>query len=276
MLRSLWVAKTGLDSQQTQLDVITNNLANVSTTAYKRQRPVFQDLVYQQVRESGLYQNAQSVLPVGLELGSGSRVAATQRSFALGALTQTSNPLDLAITGDGFFQVNDPSGVTPNGGPFYTRAGNFTLMPLTGTNNSFLATGGGLAVQQPGGGNIEIPKEATTIMIGNDGQVSVYVGGDTTNAIPCGQIGIYTFANNAGLAAASDGLYTVTPGSGPVNNAGFAGQGGAGSIMQSYIEQSNVNVAEELVSLIAAQRAYEITAKSVTASDQMLQRLGQM
>lgn len=274
MMRSLWVAKTGLDSQQTQLDVITNNLANVSTTAYKRQRPVFQDLVYQQLRANGLYQDAQTILPVGLEVGSGARIAATQRSFALGAMTQTSNPLDMAITGDGFFAVQNPT----NGEVFYTRAGNFTLSPSSG-GSSHITTSAGFSLLSNHGQPLEVPSDATTIMVGADGALSVYRAGDTSTPWTAGgapqQIGVWTFSNQAGLAGASDGLYAVTPASGDAIG-GTARSGGSGAILQSYIEQSNVNVAEELVSLIAAQRAYEITAKSVTASDQMLQRLGQM
>lgn len=274
MLRSLWVAKTGLDSQQTQLDVISNNLANVSTTAYKRQRPVFQDLVYQQLRANGLYQDSQTILPVGLEVGSGARVAATQRSFALGAMTQTSNPLDLAITGEGFFAVQNPS----SGEVFYTRAGNFTLSPSS-SGYSHITTSAGFNVLSNQGQPLEIPSDATTIMVGADGALSVYRAGDTSAPWTAGggpqQIAVWTFSNQAGLAGASDGLYAVTEASGaPLG--GTARSAGSGAILQSYIEQSNVNVAEELVSLIAAQRAYEITAKSVTASDQMLQRLGQM
>lgn len=272
MLRSLWVAKTGLDAQQTQLDIISNNLANVSTTAYKRQRPVFQDLVYQQLRANGLYQDAESILPVGLEVGSGSRVAATQRIFALGATTQTSNPLDMAITGEGFFAVQNP--VTKE--IFYTRAGNFTLSPdPSGSNNSNITTGTGFLVLDQNDSPIQIPHDASTIMVGADGTVSVYEAGNTAQPINRGKVAVYTFANPAGLAGASDGQYSVTQASGD-RIGGVAQSGGAGAILQSYIEQSNVNVAEELVSLIAAQRAYEITAKSVTASDQMLQRLGQM
>jgi len=272
MLTSLWVAKTGLDSQQTQLDIISNNLANVSTTAYKRQRPVFQDLVYQQLRANGLYQDAQSILPVGLEVGTGSRVAATQRIFAMGAMTQTSNPLDMAITGEGFYAVQNP--VTRE--IFYTRAGNFTLSPDPyGSGSSTITTGTGFLVLGQNDSPIQIPNGATTIMVGADGTVSVYEGGNTAEPKIQGQVAVYTFSNPAGLAGASDGQYSITQASGD-RVGGVAQSGGSGSILQSYIEQSNVNVAEELVALIAAQRAYEITAKSVTASDQMLQRLGQM
>jgi len=272
MLRSLWVAKTGLDTQQTQLDVITNNLANVSTTAFKRQRPVFQDLMYQQLRASGLYQDDNSILPIGLEAGAGARVSATQRIFSLGAMNQTSNPLDMAITGEGFFAVQNPVSKEI----FYTRAGNFTLSPDSfGSGNSNITTGTGFLVLGQNDTPIQIPHGASTIMVGSDGTVSVYEEGKTSDAKKLGQIAVYTFSNPAGLGGASDGQYTITPASGE-RLGGIAQSGGSGSILQSYVEQSNVNVAEELVSLIAAQRAYEITAKSVTASDQMLQKLGQL
>jgi len=272
MLRSLWVAKTGLDTQQTQLDVITNNLANVSTTAYKRQRPVFADLVYQQQRASGLYQDDNSIVPIGLELGAGARISATQIIFALGAMNQTSNPLDLAITGAGFFAVKNPM----TGGVFYTRAGNFTLSPdPSNPGNSFIATGNGFQVLDNNDQPISVPTNASTIMIGSDGVTSVYLGGATSTPVIKGQIAVWTFSNPAGLAGASDGQYAITQASGS-RIGGLAQSGSSGAILQSYVEQSNVNVAEELVSLIAAQRSYEITAKSVTASDQMLQKLGQM
>ena len=271
MLRSLWVAKTGLDSQQTQLDVISNNLANVSTTAYKRQRPVFQDLVYQQLRANGLYQDIDSILPIGLEAGSGSRVAATQRIFGAGAMTQTSGQLDMAITGNGFFEVQNP--VT--GELFYTRAGNFTLSPIpSGGGFSNITTAAGFLVKGLNG-PLQIPQGTSTIMVGSDGVVSVYVNGKTDAPIKIGQIAVYTFSNPAGLAGASDGQYSITQASGE-RLGGVPQAGGSGAILQSYLEQSNVNVAEELVALIAAQRSYEITAKSITASDQMLQKLGQM
>jgi flagellar basal-body rod protein FlgG len=281
MLRSLWVAKSGLDAQQTQLDVISNNLANVSTTAYKKQRAMFQDLVYQQLRPSGSNEDANTLVPVGLETGNGSAVTATQRLFAIGSLNHTSNPLDLAISGDGFFQVknpqapvNSPAYGSPN---FYTRNGSFTLNPsVAPSGQSALSTSTGQEVLDVNGQPIYIPSNATTITIGSDGKLSYYVNGSTTAATQVSQIGVWTFQNSAGLASNGDGLYNVTQASGPPSTTGIPQQNASGSIMQSYLEQSNVNVAEELVSLISAQRAYEVSAKAITASDQILQKLGTM
>jgi flagellar basal-body rod protein FlgG len=281
MLRSLWVAKSGLDAQQTQLDVISNNLANVSTTAYKKQRPVFEDLVYQQLRPSGSNQDANNVVPVGLETGNGSAVSATQRVFSIGSMNNTSNPLDMAISGEGFFQVknpnapyNSPAYGSPN---FYTRTGTFTLNPnLAPAGQAALSTSSGMEVLDVNGQPIYIPSNATTITVSNDGKLSYYVNGSTTSPTQISQIGVWTFQNPAGLASSGNGLYNVTLASGPPSTSGIPQQNASGSVMQGYQEQSNVNVAEELVSLIAAQRAYEISAKSITASDQILQKLGQM
>lgn len=270
MLRSLWVAKTGLDAQQTSLDTISNNLANVSTTAYKRVRPIFEDLLYQNLRSPGLNEDSGNFVPAGLQAGNGSRVAATQRINSAGSLVQSQNPLDMAINGNGYFAVSTPNGVA------YTRAGNFMRNDkgqIVTSAGHVLIGQSGIGAPSPSGG-IQIPSDATAVVIGTDGTVSYYKA-DTTAPIIADQIAIVNFVNPAGLATGGGGLYFETMSSG-APQVGVAGQAGFGSISQYYTEQSNVNVAEELVALIAAQRAYEITAKSVSASDQMLQKLGQL
>lgn len=266
MMRSLWVAKTGLDAQQTNLDVISNNLANISTTAYKRTRPVFEDLVYQNLRVAGLYEDADTIIPTGLQVGNGSRIAATQRINTAGAMVQSQNPLDMAITGEGFFQVDLGDGTVA-----YTRAGNF----VRGDDGS-IQTASGLPVLSVSGSKLMLPSNISSLLVGGDGNVSAYLSGNTATPYQIGQVAVYSFVNPAGLASGGGGLYTQTMSSGDPQGTGEPGQNGVGGIAQYYTEQSNVNVAEELVSLIAAQRAYEITAKSVTASDQMLQKLGQL
>jgi flagellar basal-body rod protein FlgG len=270
-LRSLWIAKTGLDAQQTSLDTISNNLANVSTTAYKRVRPVFEDLLYQNIRSPGLNEDSGSYVPAGLQAGNGARVAATQRINSAGSLVQSQNPLDMAINGNGFFAVSTPNGVA------YTRTGNFMRNDkgqiVTASGNVLLGQSSVTSASASSAG-IVIPSKATSVAIGSDGTVS-YNLADSTAPSQADQIAMVNFVNPTGLAAAGGGLYyeTMSPGEAQV---GVAGKEGFGSISQYYTEQSNVNVAEELVSLIAAQRAYEITAKSVSASDQMLQKLGQL
>ena len=269
MLRSLWIAKTGMDAQQTSLDTISNNLANVSTTAYKRVRPIFEDLLYQNIRSPGLNEDSGSYVPAGLQAGNGARIAATQRINSAGSLVQSQNPLDMAINGNGFFAVSTPNGVA------YTRAGNFMRNDkgqiVTASGNVLL---GQSSVTSANATGIVIPSKATTVAIGTDGTVS-YTLADSSAPTQADQIAMVNFVNPTGLAAAGGGLYYETMSSGEAQ-IGVAGKDGIGSISQFYTEQSNVNVAEELVSLIAAQRAYEITAKSVSASDQMLQKLGQL
>jgi flagellar basal-body rod protein FlgG len=270
MLRSLWTAKTGLDAQQTSLDTISNNLANVSTTAYKRVRPIFEDLLYQNIRSPGLTESSgqlnntadDTYLPAGLQAGNGSRVAATQRISSAGSLIQSQNPLDMAINGNGFFVVQTGSGIA------YTRAGNFMR-----NQNGDVVTPSGSTLLRKDGQPVNIPSSATDIVIGTDGTLTYY-NGLGPGAAPQ-FIDMVNFVNPAGLSSVGGGLYFQTASSGvPVH--GTPSAPGFGSVSQYYTEQSNVNVAEELVSLIAAQRAYEITAKSVSASDQVLQKLGQL
>ena len=271
MLRSLWIAKTGLDAQQSNLDTISNNLANVSTTAYKRVRPVFEDLLYQNIRTPGLNEDSASYVPAGLQAGNGARISATQRIISAGSLVQSQNPLDMAVNGNGYFAVTTPNGVA------YTRAGNFMRNDkgqIVTANGNVLLGQSSIASASASATGIVIPAKATSIAIGSDGTVS-YSLSDTTASSQADQIAMVNFANPTGLASAGGGLYFETMSSGEAQT-GVASKDGFGSISQYYTEQSNVNVAEELVSLIAAQRAYEITAKSVTASDQMLQKLGQL
>lgn len=260
MIRSLWVAKTGLDAQQTQMDVISNNLANVSTTGFKRSRAVFEDLLYQNIRQPGAQSSQQTQLPSGLQIGTGVRPVATERIFTQGNLQQTSNNKDLAINGQGFFQV-----LLPDGSTAYTRDGSFQV-----DNQGQMVTSSGFVIQPA----ITIPANAQSITVGRDGTVSITQPGSAA-PVQVGSIQLATFINPAGLLGMGENLYVETAASGnPGTNA--PGTNGAGLIVQNYVETSNVNVAEELVSMIQTQRAYEINSKAITSSDQMLQRLAQL
>jgi flagellar basal-body rod protein FlgG len=260
MMRSLWIAKTGLEGQQTALDTIANNLANVQTTGYKEERPVFQDLIYQTLRQPGAQVGGSDQLPTGLQLGTGTQVAATQKIFTEGNLNNTGSDLNIAINGNGFLQVTMPDGTTA-----YTRDG--TLEP---DQNGQLTTASGYPLSPP----ITIPANALTMTIGNDGTVTVTQPG-STNSAQVGQIQLATFINPAGLQSVGQNLYLATDASGTANVL-QPGIDGAGTIYQQYLETSNVNVAEELVNMITTQRAYDMNSKAVTASDQMLQSLTQM
>ena len=260
MIRSLWISKTGLDAQQTQLDVISNNLANVSTNGFKRSRAVFEDLLYQTIRQPGAASSQQSNLPAGLQVGTGVRPVATARLFTQGNLQQTGNSLDMAVNGQGFFQVQLPDGSTG-----YTRDGSFHV-----DANGNLVTSNGFTVQPA----ITIPANAQSVTVAADGTVSVVQPGSATPA-NVGSLQITTFMNPAGLQAIGQNTYIETAASG-TPNAGTPGSTGRGSIQQGYVETSNVNVVEELVSMIATQRAYEINSKAIQTSDQMLQKLSQL
>ena len=260
MIRSLWIAKSGLDAQQTQMDVISNNLANVSTTGFKKSRAVFEDLLYQTLRQPGAQTSQETELPSGLQVGTGVRTVATERIHTQGNLNQTSNSTDVAINGKGFFQVLLPDGTTA-----YTRDGSFQL-----DSQGQLVTASGFPVQPA----ITIPDTATSITIGRDGTVSVVLAGSTTTT-QVGSIQTATFVNPTGLESRGENLYVETTASGtPTTNT--PGTNGSGLIVQGYVETSNVNVAEELVNMIQTQRAYEINSKAITASDEMLQRLSQL
>jgi flagellar basal-body rod protein FlgG len=260
MFRSLWIAKTGLEAQQSQLDVITNNLANVGTTGFKRSRAVFEDLLYQTIRQPGGQSSQITQLPSGLQLGTGVRVVASERLYLQGNLQQTGNNKDLAIQGTGFFQV-----LMPDGTLSYTRDGSFQV-----NSEGLLVTASGYPVQP----SIAIPSDAQTITVGRDGTVSVVQPGSVTpNTV--GTIELASFMNPAGLSAQGENVFIETASSGPpIINA--PDSNGMGYLSQGYIETSNVNVVEEMTNMIQAQRAYEINSKAVTAADQMLQKLTQM
>lgn len=261
MLRSLHISRTGLDVQQTSLDVISNNLANVSTTGFKRGRPVFEDLLYQIIRQPGAQSSQQTELPSGFQLGVGARVVATERLFTQGSLQQTGNALDVAISGRGLFQIQ-----MPDGGTAYTRDGSFQV-----DSDGNLVTASGYLVLP----NMQIPQDTLQITIAKDGVVSVTQPGNPNTITDLGQIQLATFINPAGLQSQGENLYIETAASGPaqVNN---PGENGIGVLNQSFTETSNVNVAEELVNMIITQRAYELNSRAITTSDQMLQRLTQI
>lgn len=260
MLRSLWIAKTGMEAQQTQLDHISHNLANTSTAGYKRAHAVFEDLIYQNLRQAGAASSEQTQLPTGLQIGLGTRAVATARNFAQGNLQQSSGTLDIAIKGNGFFQVTMPDGTTG-----YSRDGAFQLdaQGQIVTNSGYLL--------QPG---ITIPVTAQSVTISNDGVVSVALPGQPTPQ-NVGQLQLATFVNPAGLEPRGQNLYAETAASG-APQAGNPGANGLGSLQQGFLETSNVNVVEELVSMIQTQRAYELNSKAISTSDQMLQRLSQL
>ncbi|MCL2589918.1 MAG: flagellar basal-body rod protein FlgG [Betaproteobacteria bacterium] len=260
MIRSLWTARTGLDAQQTSLDVIANNLANVSTNGFKRQRAVFEDLLYQVIRQPGAQSTQQTQISSGLQLGAGVRTVATERVFTQGAPQQTGGDLDLMIQGDGFFMVTLPDGTTA-----YTRDGAFQR-----DNQGNMVTASGYLLAD----NINIPIDAVSITVGKDGTVSVVQAGNAT-PIQIGSIQVATFINPGGLQAVSENLFLETASSG-VATPQQPGTNAAGVLNQRYVEASNINVAEELVSMIVTQRAYEMNSRVITTSDQMLARLTQI
>jgi flagellar basal-body rod protein FlgG len=260
MIRSLWTARTGLDAQQTQLDVISNNLANVSTNGFKRQRAVFEDLLYQTIRQPGAQSTQQTQISSGLQVGTGVRVVATERVFTQGSLQQTGNSLDMAVQGNGFFQIQMPDGTTA-----YTRDGAFQL-----DNQGNVVTASGYPLADA----INIPADARSITVGKDGTVSALIAGQI-EAVEIGQIQVATFINPGGLQSAGENLFFETASSG-VANVNVPGTNGSGVINQGYVETSNVNVAEELVSMIVTQRAYEMNSRAIQTSDQMLGRLTQL
>jgi len=260
MLRSLWIARTGLEAQQTNLDVISGNLANVSTNGYKRSRAVFEDLLYQNLRQSGAQSSQQTQLPTGLTIGTGVRPVATARIHTQGNLQQTGNALDVAINGQGFFQVLLPDGTTA-----YTRDG-----ALQRDSQGQLVTASGYPVQPA----ITVPATAQSLTIGRDGTVTVTQPGSATGT-QIGTIQLANFVNPAGLEARGENLYVETASSGSPTT-GAPGANGIGTVQQGFVETSNVNVVEEMVNMIQAQRAYEINSKAVQSADQMLQRLAQI
>jgi flagellar basal-body rod protein FlgG len=260
MIRSLWISKTGLEAQQTQMDVISNNLANINTSGFKRSRAVFEDLLYQNMRQPGAQSSQQTQIPSGLQIGTGVRPIAAERIHTQGNLQQTGNQLDVAIQGAGFLQVLMPDGTTG-----YSRDGS-----LQSDGQGQLVTANGFVVQPA----LTIPANATSVTIGQDGVVSVTQAGSGA-PVQIGSIQLATFVNPAGLESMGQNLYLETASSGtPSTN--VPGTNGTGTLSQGYVETSNVNVVEELVNMIQTQRAYEINSKAITTSDQMLQKLSQI
>ena len=255
MIRSLYVAKTGLEAEQTRMDVIANNLANVNTSGFKGSRAVFQDLLYQNLTQPGAQSSQSTQYPSGLQLGTGVRPVSTERLMTQGNLTQTGNSLDVAINGQGFFQVLEPNGTIA-----YTRDGTFQL-----NNQGQIVTANGYLVQP----TVTIPASAQTITIGDDGTVSVTLPGQAAPQ-QVGALQLASFVNPTGLQSIGDNLYLQTGSSGAPNT-GQPTLNGLGSVQQGYLESSNVNVVAELVDMISTQRAYEVNSKAVQASDQMLQ-----
>ncbi len=260
MMRSLWIAKTGLDAQQTQLDVVSNNLANVSTNGFKRSRAVFEDLLYQTLRPAGAQSSQQTQVPEGLQVGTGVRPIATARLHTQGNLQQTANQLDLAVSGSGFLQIQMPDGTTA-----YTRDGSLHM-----DAQGQLVNSNGYALSPA----ITIPANAQSITVAPDGTISVTQQG-TTTPVQVGSIQLANFINPAGLSAMGQNVYGETAASGTATT-GTPGTNGLGTVNQGFVETSNVNVVEEMVSMIQTQRAYEINSKAIQASDQMLQKLSQL
>jgi flagellar basal-body rod protein FlgG len=260
MINSLWISKTGMEAQQMQLDVISNNLANVSTNGFKRANAVFEDLMYQNLRQTGANSSEQSQLPTGLQVGLGVRTVATSRSFAQGSLQQSGNKLDIAVQGNGFFQVTMPDGTTNS-----TRDG-----ALQVDSQGRLVTATGLPIAN----GVSVPPNATGISIGGDGVVTAQIPGTPTPQ-QIGTIALASFINPAGLDPKGGNLYAESAASGQPNT-GTPGANGLGTLMQGYVETSNVNVVQELVTMIQTQRAYEMNSKAIQTSDQMLQKLGQL
>ncbi len=254
MNRALWSAKTGLDAQQTRMAVISNNLANANTTGFKRDRAVFEDLIYQNVRQVGANSSQETQLPSGLNLGTGVRVVATEKLFSQGNINKTDNPMDVAIQGQGFFEI-----LLPDGSVGYTRDGAFQV-----NAQGQMVTSSGYAVQ-PG---LTIPENATSLTVGVDGIVTAKVPG-TTEPTQIGNLQLVNFINPAGLQAEGGNVFKETAASGAPQS-GTPGQNGLGSLMQGAVETSNVNVVEELVGMIETQRSYELNSKAISATDDML------
>mgnify|MGYP003572170214 FL=1 len=259
MLSALWVSKTGLSAQDTMLTTISNNLANVSTTGFKRDRAEFEDLLYQIKRQPGGQSTQDTQLPSGLQLGTGVRVVGTQKIFTEGTLQTTEQPLDMAVNGRGFFQI-----LMPDGGIGYTRDGSFHL-----DADGQIVTSNGFPLE-PG---IVLPDDVQTFTVGEDGTVSITTFGNPA-AQQIGNIQTADFINPAGLQSIGNNLFLETASSG-APQAGNPGQNGLGTVLQNTLENSNVSVVEELVNMITTQRAYEMNSKVISTADQMLQYVSQ-
>ncbi|MCE5311901.1 MAG: flagellar basal-body rod protein FlgG [Nitrospiraceae bacterium] len=255
MIRSLFTAATGMHAQQLNVDVISNNLANVNTVGFKRSRADFQDLLYQNLRNPGAPSAEGVQIPVGIQVGLGVKPASVQKLFTQGDFLNTGNNLDMVIEGDGFFQVTMPDGTIS-----YTRAGSFKL-----DKDGRIVNPDGYPMEPA----ISVPSDATNITIGTDGKITVLQAGNTT-PVEIGTIELARFINPAGLLAVGKNLFTVTDASGDAIT-GTPGTEGRGTINQGILESSNVNVVEELANLIIAQRAFDLNSKAVQTSDEMLQ-----
>ena len=255
-MQALRTAATGMAAQELNVQVISNNIANINTTSYKKQTAAFQDLIYEQVRRVGAQASDQgTILPVGIDLGGGVKTVGTPRTMTQGTLSMTGNDLDVAVTGEGFFKIQMPDGTFQ-----YTRDGTFQM-----DNQGRIVTAQGNPVQP----TITIPNNASGLTVNAQGQVSVTLPGSTASSI-IGQIGLTRFINKGGLNPVGSNQYTDTPSSGPPQD-GTANAEGYGSITQGSLEQSNVDVVSEMSNLITAQRAYEMNSKVISAADQMMQ-----
>jgi flagellar basal-body rod protein FlgG len=260
-MRALSIAATGMLAQQTNVEVIANNLANMNTAAFKRQRAEFQDLLYQNIESAGTQSSdSGTTVPSGIQLGAGVRTAAVYRVTAQGDLQTTSNPYDFAIQGPGYFRIQQPSGTDA-----YTRAGNFALSP-----EGQLVTDKGYTVA-PG---ITVPANALSVSVNAQGQVQAMIPGQTQPQT-LGQLELVRFPNEAGLNAIGDNLFLETQASGAAQS-GLPGSAGYGTIVQGFLETSNVNPVEEITSLITAQRAYEMNSKVITAADEMMSQTARL
>lgn len=260
MLPALYVAKTGLAAQDTNLTTISNNLANVSTTGFKSDRAEFQDLLYQIKRQPGAQSTQDSELPSGLQLGTGVRIVGTQKNFTAGSLQTTDNPLDLAVNGRGFFQIRQPDGTIA-----YSRDGTFHL-----DNNGQIVTANGYALEPA----IVVPQNSQTFTVGQDGTVSITTAANPAAPQIIGNIQTADFINPAGLQAQGGNLFLETASSG-APQVGTPGLNGLGTTLQNTLENSNVSTVEELVNMITTQRAYEMNSKVISTADQMLQNITQ-
>ncbi len=259
MIRSLFIAATGMQAQNLNIDVIANNIANVNTVGFKRSRADFQELMYQNIKNPGALSAEGNIIPTGIQLGLGVRPIAVQKIFQQGDFVQTGNELDLVIEGDGFFQITMPDGTLG-----YTRAGAFKL-----DNEGNLVTSDGYLMEPA----IALPADATSVTVGSDGTVTVLLADGTTTDV--GQIEIASFINPGGLKIIGRNLYLPTDASGEPTTS-TPGSEGAGTIAQGYLEMSNVNIVEEMVNMIVSQRAYEINSKAIQVSDEMLQMINSL
>ncbi len=260
MIRALWTAATGMETQQLNMDVIANNLANVNTTGFKKSRADFQELMYQSTRTPGSSTSAGTQSPTGIQVGLGSRAAAVQKIFTVGDFQSTGNELDVGIEGAGFFEIELPTGDTA-----YTRAGTFKK-----DGSGRLVTSDGYPLQP----EIVIPENTTSISSGEDGTVEVNLDNDA-EPTQIGSIELTTFANNSGLKSIGRNLYLESPSSG-IPTSAIPGENGSGTLSQGFLEGSNVNIMEEMVNMIAGQRAYEINSKAIQTADEMVQMMNNM